>query len=157
LENAALTWLFILFFAAAAFYDFFDRDEENVGYVPLWVLVVIDAISLLDRYSYLINAVIFVSYFVFLAFLGAKIYKKNFFDIFGEGDYFIFFAIGLYIDNITEFVLFFISLGIAFIVMINTKKEDKEHDYIPMLPLLFAGTISIILDNLCLIERLDVL
>ena len=130
----ALIWLNI-FYLAYQDHVTAKKDEDHIGYVSLWACVSLGLIAFFTQYENIQNALLFLFFWIFNTYLISIIEKRNPFDIFGAGDYFLLFAIGFFINNPIDFIVFILVTAISSFVYVKIRKTS----YFPFVPSIMIG------------------
>lgn len=139
--------VYLLFWLNMGFLAYEDHrtavdDDEQIGWVPLWACITLVIIAfthnlLFDNLNNLIAAFSFLIFWVFNVALISILEKKNPIDILGIGDFFLFFGIGFFMDNVVDFSVFLISMGLSALLY----KSLRDHHFFPLIPSILVGFI----------------
>jgi hypothetical protein len=124
-----------IFYLAFEDYRTAMKDEDHIGYIPLWACISLSSTTSYFYYENLNNALLFTAFWLFNTLLMSKLEKKNAFDIMGVGDYFILFSIGFFINGIDDFIVFILSTSLVSLLYIKIKHVS----YFPMVPSIVVG------------------
>lgn len=139
--------MYFLFWANIGFLAYEDHrtavdDEDHIGWVPLWACITLVLIAIAHNFfkSDLDNLLIassFLLFWVFNAILISVLERKNPIEILGLGDYFLFFGIGFFMDNIIDFATFLFAMGFSALLY----KSIRQHHFFPLIPSILVGFI----------------
>ncbi len=129
-----LIWINI-FYLAYEDYSSAKKDIDHIGYVSVWACLSLAILSFFYQPENLVNALFFLVFWLFNAYVISILEKKDPFELLGAGDYFLFFAVGFFISNPIDFVIFVSFMAFSSFLYVKIRKTD----YFPLVPSIMTG------------------